>query len=134
MNFRKILIICGVLFSAKSFAFSQKSICNQIGADRYKCEQAGSICFWDDEDQRCEALRTPARCAQYNYSPSACNASSGCAYDDEDQRCEEFGNPGGPPTGNQGCYLNNGQYVPNGYRARDSQGRWLTCVNGSWLY
>ena len=138
MNLRKVMLVFGLLFAANAFAGSAKSICNQIGQDQWKCMQASNLCFWDQEDQRCEAIRTPARCARYDHDPYSCNASPGCAYDDEDQRCEEFGdnNGGGHPfpPHQQGCYTSNGQYFPNGSRTYDQYGRLLICRNGRWTY
>jgi hypothetical protein len=90
MKLRNVNVVFGLLFATNAFAGTTKSICNRIGPDQRKCLNLHHLCFWDEEDQRCEPYREPPRCARHRDNPEDCNETPRCAYDVEDQRCEEL--------------------------------------------
>ena len=47
-----------------------------------------SRCFWDQDDQRCEANFDPSGYCGGLDSPYQCNHTQGCFWDTDDQRCE----------------------------------------------
>ncbi|MFT3764853.1 MAG: hypothetical protein QM820_04950 [Minicystis sp.] len=77
---------------------SEKSICEQIGVNAFKCSQAWQICHWDPVDGRCERNPpTPGSGPLVGCSaivnPFVCNAQPNCQWDAGDPlgpRCESL--------------------------------------------
>lgn len=98
---KQILMIAALLVPSAAFAADQtpadpvdgteKTICEAIGTDQFRCAQAFAICHWDPVDVRCEH-NGGSRCDQY-HDQNGCNANN-CVWDKEDPlgpRCEALG-------------------------------------------
>jgi hypothetical protein len=94
------LVVCPAVLADEpannSSDTSEKSICEAIAEDSFRCAQAWQICHWDPVDGRCERNPSPTGggCSQY-FNPAACNAAPfGCVWDWKDPtgpRCEALG-------------------------------------------
>jgi hypothetical protein len=93
----KLIVVCAaLLIPSAAFAAGQlsgdpsdgceKNICEDIGRNRFKCEQAPQ-CFWDTTDQRCEWIQDPWQCGTY-LTPISCVSDPECFWDAGDVRCE----------------------------------------------
>lgn len=103
---KQSLILAALLVPSASFAAdqtltdssdgSEKSICEAISEDQYRCAQAWAICHRDPVDGRCERSGSGGTygCGAI-FNPTACNNSPyGCVWDQSDPtgaRCESLG-------------------------------------------
>lgn len=83
---KALWLLSGLIASTAAFA-SEKNICDAIGRDYEKCVRT-SVCFWDEDDQRCEWLNDP--CEKYGNNSYACSRDRSCFWDSDDQRCEKI--------------------------------------------